>query len=205
MTSRLKPLLVLAATAAALHPIAAQVRLSGTDLVDALRRGGYVLVMRHARSPRETPDAGTARPDNVTRERQLDEAGRSSAQAMGDALRRLKIPIGDVLSSPTYRALETVRMARLGEPKSHAELGDRGQSMKGVTEVEGAWLRSRASEMPAAGNTVIVTHMPNITRAFGTALADVADGETLVFRGASGKPELVGRIKIEEWPGLVAR
>jgi len=31
---------------------------------------------------------------------------------MGDTFRRLRIPVGQVLSSPTYRALETARLAQ---------------------------------------------------------------------------------------------
>ena len=65
--------------------------LSGPDLAAALRTGGYVILMRHASSPRNPPDARTANADNPTLERQLDEGGRSSAQALGEALRQLRI------------------------------------------------------------------------------------------------------------------
>src|SRR5437870_1935937 len=115
--------------------------LSGSALVTALCQGGYVIVMRHASSPRETPSKQSAKPDNVTLERQLDDAGRDSAIAMGKALRDLKVPTGEVSTSPTYRALETVKYAQLGNPQPHAELGDRGQSMQGVSDADGAWLR----------------------------------------------------------------
>jgi phosphohistidine phosphatase SixA len=33
---------------------------------------------------------------------------------MGEAIKKLGVPIGDVLSSPTYRARETARLASLG-------------------------------------------------------------------------------------------
>ena len=82
----------------------------------ALQRGGYVILMRHASSPSAAPDAAHANTDNVHQERQLDQQGRSSARAMGEAFRRLKIVIGQVLSSPTYRALETVKVAGVGRP-----------------------------------------------------------------------------------------
>src|SRR5688572_15441429 len=104
--------------------------LSGDAVAKALQKGGYIIVMRHATSPREVPDKQTANQDNVKPERQLDPQGRASATAMGKALRDLKIPIGDVLSSPTYRALETVRYAQFGKPQPYAELGDNGQSMR---------------------------------------------------------------------------
>ena len=41
-------------------------------LVDELRHGGYVLVMRHASSPANPPDKSAADPENVALERQLD-------------------------------------------------------------------------------------------------------------------------------------
>ena len=98
--------------------------LHGEVLVRILQKGGYILVMRHASSPREAPDKQTANPDNSKPERQLDEVGRNTAIAMGKALRDLRIPIGNVLSSPTYRALETVRLAQFGAPQTFVELGD---------------------------------------------------------------------------------
>jgi hypothetical protein len=67
--------------------------LSSQGLVNALRQGGNVIVMRHASSPMMPPDKQTANPDNVKLERQLDAAGRAGAMAMGQALRDLKIPI----------------------------------------------------------------------------------------------------------------
>src|SRR5829696_547247 len=101
---------------------------SGDALIASLKQGGYVLVMRHASSPRDVPDKATANADNPDMERQLDEAGRTGSKAMGTALRNIKIPVGDVLSSPTYRARETVRLAQLPNPQLRGELGDGGQS-----------------------------------------------------------------------------
>ncbi len=176
--------------------------LSGTALVSALRSGGYVIVMRHASSPRETPNKQTANPDNVKLERQLDEAGRAGATAMGRALSDLKIPVGEVLTSPTYRAMETVRLAKFPNPQPHDELGDGGQSMQGASDAQAAWLRHAVSQVSKGTNTIIVTHMPNLARAFPEWGA-VADGEAVVLQpdGKGGAP-IVGRIKIEDWPRL---
>ena len=175
---------------------------SAEALVNPLRAGGYVLVMRHASSPSEIPDKQTANADNVKLERQLDDAGRTGATAMGKALRDLKIPIGEVLTSPTYRARETVRLAQLAKAQSHVELGDGGQSMQGVSDAQAAWLRERVTHLPTGTNTFVVSHMPNISRAFPSWDA-VADGEVVVV-GPDGKggTRQVGRIKIEEWSRL---
>lgn len=173
-----------------------------SDLVGALRTGGYVIVMRHASSPREAPDKATANPDNIKLERQLDETGRSSVIAMGKAIGKLKIPIGDVFSSPTYRAMETVRLAQLPNPHPQAELGDGGQSMQAANDAQATWLRDRVSRARAGTNILVVTHMPNLTRAFPEWGA-VADGEAIVLKpDGKGSATVVGRIKIEEWPRL---
>lgn len=178
--------------------------LSGEALLKALQKGGNVIVMRHASAPRAVPDKQTANPDNTTPERQLDEAGRNTATAMGKAFRDLKIPVGEVLSSPTYRARETIKLAGFGAPKTFAELGDGGQSMQALTEIQFAWLRNKTAERPKAStNTIIVTHMPNMSGAFPQSTVGLADGEALVFSpDGKGGASMIARIKIEDWPKL---
>jgi phosphohistidine phosphatase SixA len=177
--------------------------LSGEALVTALRHGGYVLVMRHTSSPREAPAQQSANADNVSLERQLDDNGRATAIAMGKALRALRIPVGEVFTSPTYRALETVRLAQLPNPRTQAELGDGGQSMQGVAESQLAWLRQMMAPLPMGTNTVLVTHLPNMAGAFPQWVSGLSDGETLVLGSdGHGGTTLVARIKIEEWPNM---
>jgi phosphohistidine phosphatase SixA len=178
---------------------AAAQTLSGPALIKSLQSGGHVIVMRHASSPGQIPEKPNA--DNVPPERQLDEKGRSTATAMGDALRRLKIPIGDVMTSPTYRARETARLARLPNPRPATEVGEGPQAMQGaVAPAQTEWLQKKVTEFPKGTNTVLVTHVPNITAAFPDATPAAVEGEALVF-GSDGKggARLVGRIKIEEW------
>ncbi len=182
--------------------VATAQELSTQAAVSALRQGGYVIVMRHASSPREVPDKKSANADNVNLERQLDEAGRASAVAMGKALRDLKIPLGDVLASPTYRAMETARLAQFNHPVATTELGDGGQSMQAVADGQAVWLKEKVTQLPKGTNTLLITHMPNLTRAF-PQITGVADGEALIFHpDGKGASPLVARIKIEEWPGV---
>jgi phosphohistidine phosphatase SixA len=175
-------------------PASAQPR----GLLSQLQRGGFVLVMRHAHAPRETPSAPD--PANRAHERQLDPQGKSAARTMGVALRRLHIPIGQVLSSPTYRARETARLAGFPAPTIAAELGDGGHSMQRLGAPQGDWLRQRANQPPPRGsNTLIVTHMPNIVAAFPQDATGLEDGETLVFRPDRRGARLVARVKIDAW------
>jgi phosphohistidine phosphatase SixA len=200
--------MLLPALLLAVAPVHGDESLSRADLVLALQRGGYVILMRHASSPGTAPDAARVSADNTQHERQLDEQGQASARALGDAFRRLNIPIGEVLSSPTYRAIETVKVAKLGQPTTFPELGQSEPGMsadKGQTRA--AWLKAKAAERPAAGtNTLIVTHYPNIAEAFPREADGLAEGEALILRpdkrdGAS----FVARVKIDEWASLAAR
>lgn len=176
--------------------------LSGAGLVSALRQGGYVLVMRHANSPGQPPDKAAADAENLRVERQLDAAGRDSARAMGEAVKALRIPMGDVLSSPTYRALQTVKLASLGTAKTVTELDEGAGGMQSNSEgARVTWLKAKVGEAPRAGtNIMIVTHAPNIKGSFGI---DAAAGETIVFKpdGKGGALE-VARIKIADWSAL---
>lgn len=180
-------------------------QLEGKALAAALKHGGYVIVMRHASSPRELPDKQTADPQNVNLERQLDENGRETAMAFGQALSHLKIPVGDVLVSPTYRAVETARYAQLPNPRTIPELGDNGRSMQLTTEAQAEWLRKAAAHFTRRTNAIIITHQPNIADAFPQWSAALTDGESLVL-GPDGKGglTLVARVKIQDWPRLAS-
>ena len=196
MRSALLPLLLLAATAPGAQTI------SRDKLAATLREGGLVIVMRHANSPRQAPDAASANPDNTGHERQLDAAGRRDASAMGAAWKRLKIPVNEILSSPTYRALETAKLIGAGTARTVEELGNEGMAAAG--EARAAWLRKEVGRNTApGGNRLLITHGPNISAAFPQYSADMAEGEALIFdpRGSTG-PVMVQRIRIGDWEGL---
>lgn len=180
--------------------------LSEAALIQRLQKGGLVLVMRHASAPMEPPDAAHAESDNPGHERQLDQAGKTGARAFGAALRSLHIQIGEVISSPTYRALETVRYAGLPAPKTAPELGDEGASMQAVAQGSANWLKLRVAEAPAPDmNRLFVTHMPNVLQAFGDEATGLGAGDMLVWAPhRNGPPELLGRIRFDAWPALAA-
>ena len=70
--------------------------------------------------------------------------------------------------------------------------------MQAVSPAQTGWLQKRVREFPSNTNTVLITHVPNVSAAFPETPA-IDQGEALVFAPAG---RLVGRIKIEEWPGL---
>jgi phosphohistidine phosphatase SixA len=174
-------------------------------LVQALRAGGLVLVMRHANSPRELPTARTATPGNTKLERQLDDAGVRAATTVGEGLLAVRVPIGRVLSSPTFRTLETARLAKLPGVTAVEELGENARSMAGITEAQAKWLRAQAATRPGTGNTVLITHQPNVATAFPAWGEMVTEGEIIALRpDGRGGSTVVGRIRVEDWARLRA-
>src|SRR5690242_12366673 len=99
---RASVLALLITTAVARAAIVHASELKDSALLAVLRHGGCVILMRHASAPDARPTARTAAPGNGNRERQLDGEGLADARAMGVALKRLGIPIGEVMSSPTF-------------------------------------------------------------------------------------------------------
>ncbi len=70
--------------------------------------------------------------------------------------------------------------------------------MQGGTEAQAAWLRKAVTQFPSGTNTLLITHLPNISGAFPQLEPAPADGEALVF-DSNG---VLARIKIEEWPRM---
>ncbi len=198
--------LSLAAVAAASFScgLAAAETLTGAALVDALRHGGYVIVMRHAESPRARPDSEHAAAGNTQLERQLDAQGRSAAAAMGRALKRLSIPVGDVLVSPAFRARETAHLLGFENPRAVPKLAEGKQGMKGDAGTQRSkWLRDRAAQPPRAGtDTLMITHLPNMAGAFGAAGRETHDGGALILRPENGRAVIVGHVAMDQWPHL---
>src|SRR5205085_8745599 len=102
---------LLAACAAfgALAPVAvaaatsATAPLQGHALGDALRRGGYVLYFRHTSTDFGQSDETMTSFEDCNAQRNLTDKGRDEARAIGAAIQRDRIPVGDVLASPYCR------------------------------------------------------------------------------------------------------
>src|SRR5438045_9670995 len=86
-----------------------------TELMPELRKGSYVLFIRHPKTNPDQADTDPLNPDNIKAQRQLSDEGRKQAKALGEAFRALKIPIDRVISSKFYRAQEAAKLLDVGE------------------------------------------------------------------------------------------
>lgn len=174
-------------------------------LIPALRAGGQVIVVRHGATLTDQADTNPLDPSDRAHQRQLNDAGRAAAKAMGDALHALKVPVGQVTTSLFYRAVETGTLLGFGEVASTADITEGGLVVSpNENNRRAAALKKLAATAPPAGtNVILVTHKPNIMDAFGKDWFDVREGEASVFRpDGKGGFTLVGRVQAADWPKL---
>ena len=81
----------------------------------ALRHGGNVIILRHGATHADQTDAKPFDPADTVHQRQLNDQGRLTARAMGDALRSLNVRVSAVQSSQYSRAVETGILLGLGK------------------------------------------------------------------------------------------
>ncbi len=171
-------------------------------LVAELRQGGCVIVFRHGPTNRDQADTDPLNPDNVSKQRLLSPQGMEEAKQVGDALRKLGIPLGAVYTSKFNRAVETGRLVSGGRVTATLDITEGGLV---VTPIENdrraAALKRMAATPPDPGkNTLIITHKPNIIDAFGKDWFDVKEGEATVFKpDGSGKTAPVARVQGADW------
>jgi phosphohistidine phosphatase SixA len=174
------------------------------DWINALRQGGYVIVFRHGATREDQADTDPLNPKNIAQQRQLSEAGRAKAKEIGEALRKLRIPVGQVQTSVFNRAVETGMLMGLGEVTSTLDLAEGGLVVTPIENNRRAQaLRKLAATVPPAGtNIVLVTHKPNILDAFGKEWFDMREGEASVFQPGGGGYKLIVRVPADEWSKL---
>src|SRR5260221_959014 len=142
---------------------------SQAEWIDALRTGGYVIVLRHGATVSDQANTDSMSRKNVPAQRQLNDEGRAQAKSIGETMRRLKIPVGLVLTSTTQRAVDTGRLLGFGDVTATPELTESGAEISPDERNRRARaLPKVVSERPLADNhPVIVFQKPNIVRTFG--------------------------------------
>lgn len=187
-----------------LAPAAAHVDPGLMESVKAMRGGGHVIVFRHGATHQDQADTDPLNLDNVAKQRQLNDDGRKLAREIGEAMRKLQIPVGQVHTSMFYRAKETGTLFGFAAVTSSADISEGGQVVSpNENNRRTAAMRKLAATMPPAGtNTVLVSHKPNIMDAFGRDWFGVKEGEATVFRPDGNGYKLVARIQAADWNKL---
>lgn len=172
------PGLVLAAPALASTP----------DWVGTLRGGGFVLYMRHAITDRSQVDTG--RLGDRAGQRNLSAAGIAQAQALGEAMARLRIPLRPIRSSPVFRASDTAALMARGAPVDVTMELVADDYTADVPGAIASARRAMGTPPPAAWNALLVGHI----HVFGPAMFGRMLAQAEFPEGAFGMvaPEAAG-------------
>src|SRR5712691_6115832 len=165
-------------------------------LAGQLRQGGYVLYMRHASTDFSQNDVKMKSYEDCPNQRNLTDKGREEARAVGEHIKRLKIPVGKVFASPFCRTMETARLA-FGKAQPMQEARGGPARTDDAKEYEG--LRKLLSTpVPKGENVVISSHGNPFQAVAGPPY--LAEGEIAVVRPQGDSAfAVVGRIRLQDW------
>jgi hypothetical protein len=161
------------------------------NLWQALRSGTAVGLLRHALAP-GIGDPAHFRLEDCATQRNLSEAGRQQARAIGASFHRNGITAARVLSSRWCRCLETARLLDLGPVEPFPPL-DSFFAASERAAPQTAALRAFLSRPYTGPPRVLVTHQVNIT-----ALTNVVprSGELIVVQPlADGQVRIIGHME----------
>lgn len=150
---------------------------SGVDILQVLRPGGYVIVLRHGATYPDQADTDPLHNDNLAKQRQLNDKGRADAKEVGEVFRAAGVPIGKLYSSRFHRAVETARLIGGREPRATLDVTEGGLVVSpNANNRRTQAFRALVATVPDPGtNTLVVTHKPNILDLFGKEWFEVKE------------------------------
>ena len=170
----------------------------GPELLSELRKGGYVIYLRHTSTNFSRDDVKSRNDDDCDNQRPLTDKGREEARQIGAAFRELKLPVGKILASPRCRTMETALLA-FGPPEKSSEA--RAGPASPASEDRYAPLRALLSTPVKPGaNTVIASHGNPFYATAGAPY--LAEGEAAVVRPLGKDFEIVARVRHDGWRAL---
>jgi len=155
----------------------------------ALKRGGHVALMRHATAPGLGDPANFALGDCST-QRNLNDAGRAEARAVGDRFRAEGVAVAEVRTSQWCRARDTAAETKLGPVTDDPRLNSFFADEDRAAGAEGSKAAVRDAVRPGS-TAVLVTHQVNVTAATGVF---PASGEIVVVTVDGDEIRVVGRL-----------
>lgn len=158
-----------------------------------LQGGGQVVLIRHALTTPGVGDPDGMKLSDCASQRNLSDEGRGHARKLGEVLRQRGVAVGEVLSSPWCRCIETSKLALNREPVLEPALGNLfGRSELSAAQL--AKLRPLASRKPGNGNTVMLSHGSTILALTGVS-PDTSEMVIVTPQGG-GKFAVAGRLLV---------
>ena len=166
------------------------------DVAKSLRQGGYVLYMRHASTDFSQDDSAMRSYEDCASQRNLTDKGRGEARSVGEQIRRLRIPVGEVLASPFCRTMETARLT-FGKAQAMQEVRGGPARVEDPARYDGL-KKLLASPVPKGEDRIIVSHGNPFYAVAGPPY--LAEGEIAVVRPeGNGRFSVLARVRPEDW------
>ena len=180
-----------------------QDKFNGSELLNALQQGGYVIYFRHAQTEKDYADQVTADVNNCATQRVLSETGWQQARTIGAAFKENSIPVSEVISSQYCRAWKTADLAFSKYEKNPAL---NFLPFEDYTDEQVAQMKANVmpflTAVPASGtNTVIVGHDDIFESATGI-YPDPQGMAYVVKPDGNGSFEIIANMLPEEWSEL---
>lgn len=175
------------------------------SIVNRLRSGGYIVYFRHTATDFSQNDQNMKDFDDCANQRNLTNAGREQARQIGEAWKRLGIPVGRVLASPYCRTRE---VAQLAFGRYERALDVRGGPGSASDSVRYQPLSKLLETTPASGTNDVISSHGNPFRALHPEQSYLAEGEAAIIEPMPGNGHrVVGRIVWDQWSaaGAAAR
>jgi phosphohistidine phosphatase SixA len=172
--------------------------LGASELLSALRKGGYVLYFRHAATDFSQNDEKMKSYEDCADQRNLIDRGRADARAAGAAIRRLGIPVERVLASPFCRTVETAQLLFGRAEKMQQARG--GPAVPTGSARYAALQKILATPVRPGTNLVVVSHGNPFYSLAGPPY--LAEGEAAVVRPLGADFQVVARVRVDDWGAL---
>ena len=180
--------------------------LKGAALLQALRKGGYNLYMRHALSNVGQDGNLIQTPqwwENCAIQRTIADAGREQAHKVGTAIRELKIPVSQVLTAQFCRTRDTGHAMGLGAIEITEDLNHQIGQRIGF-DVNTARFKQLAETPPKGTNRVLVSHTHGSPKMEERIMGAMQEAEIVVFQpDGKGGSEPIARIPVADWEALI--
>lgn len=173
------------------------------ELLKDMRKGGFILYMRHGITDNSRPDrVPSVDLNDCNTQRLLSDAGRELMKQVGKGIREAKLPLSRILVSPMCRTKESAQLSigdkfEIHEPLMYSANMTSDEKKPRIEALK----KLMVEPVPKGGNTLILAHAPNMDDLIGFFVKP--EGKMLVFRqGGPAGFEYLASIHPDDWTRL---
>ncbi|MEM7619140.1 MAG: hypothetical protein AAF228_01585 [Pseudomonadota bacterium] len=177
-----------------------------TDLLNNLKKGGYIVYMRHPQTDKSQRDTDIKNLASCDTQRNLSNVGRETAGKIGQAIKSLDVKFSVIKTSEYCRARQVPELMGIKTFEITPDLNHSGNMEEPAGEQQVQKLRTFFAEPPKGGmNTLLIGHSPNVIAMDPNLISKgFKSGDMLVLKPKADKSgyTFVGRIAPKDWDSL---